>query len=58
MSDVTYILVEVEGTEDALGVKAAIENLSNAEQSFYVTESTTVTWAHLDHYGTPVIHFP
>ena len=59
MSDtITYVLVEVEGAEDAVGVKAAIENLSNAEHSFYVADTKSVTMSHLDHYGTPVIYFP
>lgn len=55
---VTFVLVEVTGAEDAVGVRAAVENLTNAEQVFTVVGMQSTTMEHVEQAGEPVIYFP
>jgi hypothetical protein len=60
MSDVTYVLVEIEGEEDYNEIKNAIEGLNKTDRarSYYVAESKTVSMDYLENAGTPTIYFP
>lgn len=56
---ITYIMVEVEGVEDALAAVSAVENLSNNEQLFTVLETKIVNTDDEDAGDMgPVIYFP
>ncbi len=60
MSDVTYVLVEIEGEADTAAIKNAIEGLNktDSERSYYVAQTKTVSMSHLTRFGTPTIYFP
>jgi hypothetical protein len=58
MSDVVYLIVAVEGTEGQPDAVHAVENLSNAEQTFTVTQARTYDSKDLEEVGEPILYIP
>jgi len=53
-----FVLVAVQGVESEEAAYAAIHNLSNDEQDFYVTTSKEYDDGWLEEAGDPVIYLP
>ncbi len=58
MSNVVYLIVAVEGTEGQPAAVHAVENLSNAEQTFTVTQAQTYDSEDLEQVGEPMLYIP
>jgi hypothetical protein len=58
MSKTIFVLVAVNGVEDEAAAEAAIQNLSNAEQDFFVTMTREYDDELLEQAGDPVIYLP
>jgi hypothetical protein len=53
-----FVLVAVTGVEDEVAAEAAIQNLSNADQDFWVTTTKEYDDDLLEQAGDPVIYLP
>jgi hypothetical protein len=58
MSKTIFVLVAVNGVEDEAAAESAIQNLSNAEQDFFVTMTREYDDELLEQAGNPVIYLP